>query len=375
MYIPLIQAAQNDVKALLNLEDSIKEKVIPLMDICGKADTHISNFCSKWPENHSFFIDCSPVGIALSKAPNQQQEKHLITDLNLDDPSNSFIARQNFYQGLKAIHNSIIPAVSWEGVNATRRDVSRFAIDLLADFNEIAVRVCLWNEKSNHLANLDYTKAILDAVDDQARVWLLIDQGPLDHPNDLTTSAKINDYLDVINSTGLKGWAVISTSFPDKRPSSGSQQTAISIDFGAQSLLTTPNTTSIRAYGDYASSTLGSATAFVMGMHIIPFASYLKDFEWWLAREGSNMEYDKYIDLAKDLVALQQFQGPHFCWANEQYDRISKISDPAKKGYGHNGTWNGYRANQHITEIIRCIAFYGFPAPLSSPQDEDCDDI
>lgn len=374
MYIPLVQAAQNDVRGLHNLDAMTKRSITPLMDLCGQIEKSIFDFCQNWPDEHSFFVDTSPIGIALSNAPNTKQEKNLITDQHLDDPSNGFITRRTFYSDLKAIHNSLIPAVSWEGVQASRRDVLRFALELLNDFEKIAIRVCLWDDRSNHSQNLDYTKAILDTVDDQSKVWLLIDQGPLQQQNELTTSSKINDYLRVIDTAQLSGWSVISTSFPDRRPDSETSQNRSSIDYAAQSLLSTTNTQSIRAYGDYASSALGSATGFVMGMHIIPFASYLKDFEWWLSRKGGNMDYYKYIELAKDITSLPQFQGASFCWANENYDRISKISDVKDKGYGNNGTWNGYRLNQHITEIIRSMGIYGFPATFSSPQSEEDDD-
>lgn len=373
MYIPLAQAALNDVKGLLELHPNTQKEIIPLLDICGQIDKNIRDFCQKWPSENAFFVDVSPTGIEHTKIANQAGERHLIVDLGLDDPNNGFANRKSFYLDLQSTHDGIIPSISWEGVQASRRDVLRFALELLNDFEIIAIRICLWDERSDHQKNLDYTKAILDIADDQEKVWLLLDQGPLEHPNDLITSGKINDYLRLIDSTHLKGWAVISTSFPEQRPNSGSWRNRGSFDYAAQSSLSTTNTSSIRAYGDYASSALGSATGYILGMRIIPFASYLYNFEWWLSRKGSDKEYIKYVELASDMLNLPQFQGASFCWANENYDRISKLGSAAQKGYGNSGTWNGYRLNQHITEIVRCINTYGFPASRTTPPSEEED--
>lgn len=236
--------------------------------------------------------------------------------------------------------------------------------------------MCLWNDISDHHKNLDYTKAVLDVVRDPGKVWLLIDYGPLREITEISTSRKTASFLKIIDSIRLAGWSIISTSFPAQRPAPGTVQRAEMLDYAAQSLIKTQNQTSIRAYGDYASSTLGSATRYMPGMVVIPFGTYLSDFEWWLCRDGESLEYKKYIDIAKKLVNLPQFDGATYCWANENYTRISKLPPTATRNYGTNGTWNGYRLNQHITEICHYLEAFHFPLTFQSiSADEEDDEI
>jgi len=374
MYIPLAQAGLNDVKGLLNLATKAKQQIAPLLDLAGKSKTHLQTFCDEWPEDLSFFVDISPMGIELCKAVAEaDEENHVILTLNLDNPKNGFTTRQNLYLALHKKHQGLIPCISWENTDATRRDVLLFARSLEENFNKIAIRICLWNEISDHQKNLDYAKAILDVVRDRSKVWLLIDYGPLRQDTEIATSKKMADFLEIINSTSVAGWSIISTSFPAQRPSSGEEQRAQLLDYTAQSLIKTRNKISQRAYGDYAASALGSATQFTPGMIVIPFGAYLADFEWWLHRDGGSSEFRKYIDIAKKLISLPQFDGAGFCWANENYERISQLPPAATRDYGNNGVWNGYRLNQHITKICHYLEQYGFPLSLQATSVEEED--
>lgn len=68
-------------------------------------------------------------------------------------------------------------------------------------------------------------------------------------------------------------------------------------------------------------------------------------------RKGGNKEFANYIEIAQEVRNLPGYHGDDFCWATREYSRIVATST----GYGNNGTWNGYRINQHICAMILSI--------------------
>ncbi|EXF94094.1 hypothetical protein HK44_005270 [Pseudomonas fluorescens HK44] len=47
LYIPCMKVGQNDVKALINLEDARKELVSPLLNMRG-IERHLNDFLADW---------------------------------------------------------------------------------------------------------------------------------------------------------------------------------------------------------------------------------------------------------------------------------------------------------------------------------------
>lgn len=47
-YVACLRVGQNDVKALINLEDHRREVVAPLLDMRGDDDRHLQTFLASW---------------------------------------------------------------------------------------------------------------------------------------------------------------------------------------------------------------------------------------------------------------------------------------------------------------------------------------
>jgi len=90
---------------------------------------------------------------------------------------------------------------------------------------------------------------------------------------------------------------------------------------------------------------------YIRGMPVLPFACYYTPTEWWQRRKGSDKEFVRYVEIAQEIRTLPGYHGDDFCWATREYSRIVATST----GYGNNGTWNGYRINQHICAMIQSI--------------------
>lgn len=67
--------------------------------------------------------------------------------------------------------------------------------------------------------------------------------------------------------------------------------------------------------------------------------------------QGGDKEFVNYIEIADEIRRLPGYHGDGFCWATREYTRIVATST----NYGNNGTWNGYRINQHICAMLKSI--------------------
>ncbi|WP_367375014.1 hypothetical protein [Pseudomonas lini] len=124
------EGRQNDVKALINLEDPRKELVSPLLNMRG-MERHLNDFLAGWGD-HPYLMDISrsPLDIA----------SDVIGERDLHNPKNHFENKRNWFAEVKAKNNSLIPVVSWLDTD-NARDIIQLARLLLTDFNIIAVRV------------------------------------------------------------------------------------------------------------------------------------------------------------------------------------------------------------------------------------------
>lgn len=347
-YVACLKVGQNDVKALINLEDARKDKIAPLLELRGKeTDRHLDSFLSEWGEREFFFDFCqTETGDNVSS----WQKGFLLCN-------NAFSAKQDILQKL-ATHRNIIPVISWQDKN-TLRNIIQFALHIESSYSESALRINMNSQKSWGTAI-----SVLSAITNPYNMTVILDfQGsPQTTPERLDL---VTEKVSEIGEYGVKQVVLLSTSFPiDKPPSGETRQTSCTDYLWQQKVMARFGNKGV-VYGDYAATNPFSVMEFVPGMIVIPFACYFSPFEWWMRREGKDKEYKAFRSIAKEIISLSFFHGENYCWATKEISRISKLDDSVTGQHGTNGNWNGYKSNQHMCAMLDYIIAVG-ANPLSS---------
>jgi hypothetical protein len=332
-----MKVGQNDVKALINLEEDRKILVSPLLNMRG-IERHLNDFLAGWGD-HPYLMDISrsPLDIA----------NDVIAERELHNPANHFENKRIWFSEVKTKNNSLIPVVSWLDTD-NARDIIQLANRLLTEFSTIAIRVICPAE----IAGASWERAIniLDAISNPEKILVVLDFGDKS-PVATINGGTLDHILSRLDTYGVRSVTLISSSFPSQKPQSGSSSTAICHDIAWQAEAKQLNDSVNLIYGDYAGTTPGAAVEYIPGMAVIPFASYYAPNEWWLKRLGRDKEFENYVQLARDIRQLPDYHGDDFCWATREYGRISQTNER----YGNNGTWNGLRANQHICATLQFL--------------------
>ncbi|MGO2202092.1 beta family protein, partial [Pseudomonas helleri] len=163
--------------------------------------------------------------------------------------------------------------------------------------------------------------------------------------------ATANHLLKQLNGYNLQSLVLLSTSFPIDKPASNTSRSSACYDVAWQSNIDRNGISPSPIYGDYAATNPTAPMEYIPGMPVLPFGCYYTPTEWWQRRKGGNKEFVNYIEIAREVRNLPGYHGDDFCWATREYSRIVTTST----GYGNNGTWNGYRINQHICAMILSI--------------------
>lgn len=348
-YVACLKTGLNDVKALINLEENRKKKIAPLLELRGKeTDKHFSNFLSGWGE-HTFFLDFS------QNEPNNKDSAWLNELLCCD---NEFEKKQELFDKYSNRKN-MIPVISWQE-DDNIRDIVQFALKTERKFEEIALRVNANNEKAwiylnilvSSINNLSNTTIIFDfqtsppAIPDEAVAFL-------------HKISKLSEY-------GIKQFVLLSTSFPTEKPRSGNTDYVSCTDYYWQKYIADRHKGSKIIYGDYAATNPFSVMEYVPGMIVIPFACYFTPFEWWMSRDGEDKEYIVFREIAKEIISLPIFQGKDYCWATREIAKIAELTPDIEGQHGTNGTWNGFKSNQHMCTILEYLTH-----PPTAQTDED----
>jgi hypothetical protein len=332
-----MKVGQNDVKALINLEEERKELTSPLLSMRGK-ERNLNDFLGSWGD-HPYLMD-------VSRSPQDIAEE-VIAERDLHNPANHFERKRVWLAELKTKNKSLIPVVSWLDTDYAR-DVIQQARLLLTDFEIIAIRVICTAEITG--ASWDRAISILDAMPTPEKIIVILDFGDKS-PISTINGGTLDHSLSILDGYGVHSATLISSSFPSQKPQSGSSSTATCHDIVWQTEAKQLNTSINLIYGDYAGTNPGAAVEYIPGMAVIPFASYYAPNEWWLKRLGRDKEFENYVQLARDIRQLPDYHGDDFCWATREYGRISQTNEK----YGNNGVWNGLRANQHICATLQFL--------------------
>ncbi|WP_422155816.1 beta family protein [Vreelandella titanicae] len=358
-YLVALRVGQNDVKALLNLENSIKDKITPLLIMKGKIK-HLDNFLASWG-NYEYLID-------VSRFTNDEEDEFIIA-YDPENPHGGYQNKIDFFNYAFQKNPNAIPVLAWNS-SAPLRDIIQFAIKLDNQYEKIAIRIK--TPISNHDNNI--LNAILAAISDINKIQVIFDFEHIS-ATDLTKFDKALIEINQIFSTypDLTGHT-LSTSFPIDKPQNGTDRNVICYDPFFQAKILKKH--SALSYGDYGATNPSSPMEFEPWMQIIPFVNYYAEFEWWQKRDGGDKEYYKYVSLARDIKSLKTYHGDQFCWANTEIHRISNLNITpaigAKQKHGSNGTWNGIKINQHICAMLNDIT--AFAQANYRMSDDDSDD-
>ncbi|MDH1337502.1 beta family protein [Comamonas thiooxydans] len=337
-YAAALKVGQNDIKALVNLESFRRDRFAPILMMRGIDRKYIDNFLQTWgPTN--FYLDTSRYKI--------DEDDPFLVSSQVNDPSNFYKNKFDFYQSCKSINNSLIPTVGWKA-NDPAREIVQFALNLEKSYECIAIRFDAAADGDNEI---NIVRNILNSVQNPKKFDVIIDYGK---QLKLTTtpsnaSAIVNELM---KNYGVRKIILLSSSFPEDKPPSGTTRYMPCNDLIWQIPFIRAEKKDNIIYGDYAATNPDSIVEYIPGMAVIPFANYLETYDWWQGRKGKDKEFSKYVDLAKDIISLPGYHGDNFCWATKEISRIAKLPAIQGERYGSNGSWNGYKVNQHICAIL-----------------------
>lgn len=337
-YSACLRVGQNDVKALINLEPRRRDLFAPLLDMRGNDDKHLQTFLKEWTE-HAFFID-------VSRGKKDVLETFISTH-DLHNSSNAFKAKKQFYDDVHATSPHTIPVVSWTD-DDPQREVIQFALGLERSFKNIAIRVFCPDKPTP--ASRSRLLSILDSLAQPMHAHVILDF-IASAPSSTAAGSDFDHFLKDIASYAPASIILLSTSFPIDKPASNSSRSATCFDVAWQSTVNRNLPGVNVVYGDYAATNPTAPMEYVIGMPVLPFGCYYTPTEWWQRRKGGDKEFTNYIEIAREIRNLPGYHNDDFCWATKEYARIVATST----GYGNNGTWNGYRINQHICAMLKSI--------------------
>ncbi|MFK7088055.1 hypothetical protein AAFM71_04530 [Chromobacterium violaceum] len=341
-YIVSTRVAQYDLQAFTNLEPGRKQAIVPLLNMRGKNLYDVEKFAEQWGET-AYLFDVSRF---LADAKSE-----LILQSGLNSPKGHYAAKRRLFDEVRHFNGAMIPVVGW-GSEDPSRDIVQFMNGLLTDYERVAVRVSMQQEGSPLKLRM-----LLAAVPDPQRLIVIFDYESIErfgHP-DLDPSGTLAILLRSCRDAGIGRMATLSTSYPVDKPAKGQSRIVSCRDVYWQIALQRQYPEYDLIFGDYGATDPNAAVEFVPGMSVLPFANYYSPEEWWQKRLGEDKEFERYVDLAREIRALPFYHSDGFCWATTEFERIAGT----RENYGSNGKWNAYKINQHICaqlEFLQAIS-------------------
>lgn len=359
-YVVSIKNAQNDIQALINLDDNRKKQVIPLIHTTGeinsknsidkinkkklKKDHIFKTFLLKWG-NYEFMLDPSRLSEKDIKSPYNEY-------YNLHDPSNGYLRKFEYFEKIRMINNNFIPVVGWnENDTSLVQDIFQFFLKLQDEYSKIAIHINIDSQ-----TDFEILKNLLEVKKDTASLNIILNFKSIENKCTDELSSKIYRQISLLsNRFGPLSFITMSSSFPSSKPSYRDKwKKTENRDIILYTQLKTKIKDSKIIYGDYGATSPNSAIEFIPGMKIIPSITYYSSRYWYQIKSGEPQEYSKFIELAKKIREEDFYHGDKFCWATK---KIKEIASKSKNepGSGTQGTWNGYKINQHICAILEEI--------------------
>lgn len=286
------------------------------------------------------------------------QHDALIVDKGLHNPVSGYAAKRDFYLWAASRNKQLIPVVSW-AVGDPTREIVQCAVQLERTYPKVAAYVDMNAGKSE----IDKITRVLDAVEKPEQMIIVLSVGDKSPP-DLSQNGALFTLVAQLRGYGISRIVLLSTAFPSDKPPSGTSRVVTCLDLVWQNAAKKVLDGVEFVYGDFGATNPTSPLDYVPGMPVIPFANVLINSEWHQIRDGKDKEFFVYPNIASAVRILPGYQGDDFCWATREIARIASKSD---NKYGNNGTWNGYKINQHVCAVLDEIG----GAKLGAPEDSE----
>lgn len=346
-YIVSTRVAQYDLQAFTNLEPQRKQAIAPLLNMRGKNLYDVEKFAEQWGDTPYLF----DVSRFLADAKSE-----FILQNSLNSSDRHYISKHRFFNEVRQLNRAMIPVVGWRSEDPSR-DIVQFMNSLLSDYERVAIRVSMQQEGSPLKLHM-----LLAAVTDPQRLIVIFDYESIERFGipDLDPSGTLSILLRACRDADVGHIGTLSTSYPVDKPAKGQSRIVSCRDVYWQIALQRQYPEYDLIFGDYGATDPNAAVEFVPGMSVLPFANYYSPEEWWQKRLGEDKEFERYVDLAREIRTLPFYHSDGFCWATTEFERIAGTGG----NYGSNGKWNAYKINQHICaqlEFLQAISTAQLP--------------
>lgn len=338
IYVPAVRTSTFNLLAIKELYDDVRDVIIPRLVIRGNVDD-VTRFLKEWLGRPTF------VEISTFQMDN---ECSICSELN--DPANYFEAQLQLFLSLQQVNKDVIPVLNPPS-NTKPRDLVQLYLKLMRSFEKVAIRVS--TNSVNHSQSMDSFQTLLNVINDEhfEKLILIIDAEKIENTNQIDFRA-IDQLVNIVEKNKFPLLIFSSTSYPAKRPTSGTSASHDCIDpYWQYTYINRLKAKGIRAiYGDYsATDPTSERFEFDFNPRPIPFATYLLNntLEWILLREGKGMEHVKFKVIANKIRNNPEYHGDSFCYANKTMDQIENNI----KGPGNQAFWNKLKINQHISAM------------------------
>ncbi len=335
IYVPIVKCKMGEQKALLNLDDKVKARIIPLIEIplfsqamTKKGITIEELISSFWPERNYFF--------------------YFMPDWYSDfEDFNDFIEDK-----VKPLcqDSCAVPVI----------DLS--LVDFVKDWSDISkngVAIRLRNNEFGHIEDI-LNPLFNETKLKRNQVHLIFD---LQYIGESDLFSKISvlkaAFSDLDNASNFSSIVISCVSFPRQLPSMESKKIyrfkRIETEIFAMALKLSERFNFNYVYSDYGPSDI-EESIFVVGMSP-NFKIKYTTFDDYLYIKGiqvkrGGLDLGNVRELAKILVECSDFSGEDFSWGDKN---ISDIVLGLSTNSGNLTTWVSYSMNHHITFITQQI--------------------
>lgn len=353
-YIPILKWRQGEYQALSRLTDGVKNRIIPILEICPvgydfeskkereTVDSHISDLGSrlkmKWGQRLAF-VDTNMMNITTNRA-------HYITEI---------------FGKYRASSCRVIPVISIE-----ERDLSvlkAFAEIVKQDGRGVAIRIKTNGIDQNSISDkiakiysaIGLRQSDIDIIVDFERVNILL--------NERVTFDTMQKFFSCIPDINMwRSFIVAGNSFPEAPSKETGLSKRLEWLFYKDCVEKFKNTFRIPSFSDYSTS---NHEHVMLDMRIIKPSAKMKytiDDGWYFQRGGAvrgptSRGYAQFSTLCKNLKSNQQFRGAKF----SEGDKYIVDCAAGKAKTGNLSTWVWVASNQHITKIVNDLSsLYGF---------------
>ncbi len=331
LYVPIIKCKMGEQKALLNLNEQVKDNIIPLIEIplfsqaMIKKDTSVESLIDSFWSNRKYFCYFMPAWYS-----------------DCEDYSD-FISER-----VKPLckNGYAIPVI----------DLT--LVDFVKDWSEISQNGVAIRLRNNEFGDIEEILNPLfgDAKLERNKTHLIFDLQYVGE-NDLFTKISVLKaaFSDLDNASEFSSIVISSVSFPKQLPSMETKKIyrfkRVETEIFAASLKLSERFGFNFVYSDYGPSDI-EENVFIVGMSP-NFKIKYTAFDDYLYIKGipikrGGLDIGNVRELAKILVDSNDFSGADYSWGDKN---IYGIAMNASYNSGNLTTWVGYSMNHHITFV------------------------